>query len=150
MRADLQWSQERLDICYAARVYKDAPWRHQGRNAMGIDCGGLIIATGWDTGYIDRSFDVTGYSRLADPAGFLSEFMAVMDPLPTPSQAMLGDALLVAAGHVVSHVGLITMSNSGVISFLHASARMRKVLEEPLSNWMGSARRAFRYRGSFA
>lgn len=53
---------DRVEIVAMARSWLGTPWIHQGRlKSVGVDCGGLIIGVGKETGLLD--FDTQAYSR---------------------------------------------------------------------------------------
>lgn len=60
-------SVDREKIVGLARSTLGTRWRHQGRNpATGLDCAGLIVWVGWESGHLSRDFDVQGYRRIPD------------------------------------------------------------------------------------
>ncbi len=57
----------REEIVELVRSTLGTRWRHQGRDpALGLDCAGLVIWVGWESGYLPREFDVQGYRRIPD------------------------------------------------------------------------------------
>lgn len=47
----MNFPEQRLKICAAARTYAGVPWVGQGRSHQGIDCAGLIIMAYRDAGW---------------------------------------------------------------------------------------------------
>jgi hypothetical protein len=54
----------REQIIEQARTWMGVPWRHQGRNRSGIDCGGLVIQVAIELGLGTKAHDKEGYERL--------------------------------------------------------------------------------------
>lgn len=54
----------REQIIEQARTWIGVPWRHQGRNRTGIDCGGLVIQVAIELGFATPAHDRVGYDRL--------------------------------------------------------------------------------------
>jgi cell wall-associated NlpC family hydrolase len=127
-----------------ARAWLGVPWRHQGRDRAGIDCGGLVIRIGQALGL--TSYDVTGYARRAKDFEFLQHFR---DGLGMQSVRMAemrpGDILIFVDGRNPCHSGVLTWLHD-CSHFVHAHAVRRKVVEEPYAGeWRDAARFVFRW-----
>jgi len=122
-------------IVEVARTWLGVPFRHQGRNRLGVDCGGLLICVGEEAGINVIHPDV--YSMSPDPklieVALLSNCDKVSDMLP-------GDVLWFSFAGEPRHVGLAT--DIGVI---HSWAKSGKVVEHRLdSQWLSRLKGVYR------
>lgn len=113
-------------IVTAARAYLNAPWKHQGRSAQGIDCAGLIIAVARD---LDLSeFDTRDYSRQAMDESMLDLCREHLEQVPRDG-AMPGDVAVLRFGSN-RHIGIFGDYPHGGLSLIHAySHHPRRVVE---------------------
>jgi cell wall-associated NlpC family hydrolase len=111
----------------SARQLVGAPYRHQGRDASGVDCIGFLAATFAALGVDHPAYigvrDDLNYGRLASP-----EFLKLVErhcrPAPRPAPGVL---VMMRYGPNVppQHCGIIA-ENGNII---HACARRGQVLE---------------------
>lgn len=132
-------------IVAEARSWIDVPWRHQGRSREhGVDCAGLIIkvAHGLDL----SAYDITNYQRNARDGAFVCHFQENMVEKPL-TEMKVGDVILFR-DHVFScHSGIVTMKK-GILHFVHAYARYRKVVEGPFDKeWLDKRTHCFEFHG---
>lgn len=136
----------RNDIVSEARKYLNVPWRHQGRNAAGLDCCGLIIRVANDLGLAD--YDIAAYSRRTTGEQFLHHFLdAGMAEVPV-SGRLPGDVLITEDRTFPCHCGFVTLRH-GYEFFLHAYAGKRKVIEQELDPWLHKAVTVLRFPGLY-
>lgn len=135
----------RADIIAAARGYIGVAWRHQGRTrARGIDCFGLVIRAAADCGITVP--DEVGYARIPDGFALQAGLRARFDPIRI-TEVRPGDLLGFAEGHFPCHIGIATPGRAG-LAMVHAHARRRRVMEEPLDqDWGARLRLAAAFRG---
>jgi cell wall-associated NlpC family hydrolase len=122
-----------LDIVAAARAYVGTPFLPTGRvKGHGIDCLGLLICAGWDTGRIPRHFDVKGYSQNPDGVTLLAQARQNL-PVEIKSARDLQPGNIVVTESIgrPSHFGIIGDYGNG-LSLIHASNNHRKVIEHRL------------------
>lgn len=132
------------DIVAAARCYLGVPWRHQGRDARGLDCAGLVVVVARELGLTD--YDATGYGRHALGQAFVDHFRAAMDPVPV-SAMRPGDVPVFADSVYPCHCGVISLRHD-VLHLIHAHALRRRVIEEPYAGeWPLKIKFVFRFRG---
>ena len=108
----------------AARSYLGVPWKHQGRDRLGIDCIGLVVACLRDCGHSPP--DRTDYGR--DPNGALVDALTA-SCVPVPLQA--GAIALVRYGREHRHVAVVGSDANG-LTMIHADSHRRRVVEHPI------------------
>lgn len=134
----------RNDVVNLARGYLETRFRHQGRNAAGIDCCGLVILVGQDLGL--TTYDTTNYGRRTSGEKFVEYFRAG-GLIDVPVEAIKpGDVLVTTDANFPCHCGIVSMKR-GQLHMIHAYMARRKVVEEPLEHWMPRVTNAFRYPG---
>lgn len=128
----------REDVVAAARRWVGVPYRHQGRNRLGVDCIGLLLVVGWELGLSD--YDVTGYGRSPN-AGFLR---AECDRLLRPTDSRQpGDILLLRFKRDPQHLAFV--SERGLI---HAWYGAGRVVETALAtSWSARVVQAYSIPG---
>ena len=128
------------DIVAIARTWLDVPFRHQGRNRLGVDCGGLLLCVAADAGLSVSAPDT--YSLSPDPGLIADTLQANCVKLPFRDQQP-GDVLLFSFAGEPRHVGIAT--DIGVI---HAWAKPGKVVEHRLDDlWHHRLRAVYRLKG---
>jgi cell wall-associated NlpC family hydrolase len=136
----------RDQIVATAREWLDVPWRHQGRDREGVDCGGLLIVVARALGVSD--YEPPAYGRQPTAGVFLTHlemFGGVRIPI---GQADAGDIIAFRAGPFPCHCGISAGKRGDVGWIIHASTSVRKVAEEPLTRQLMAARvAAFRFPG---
>ena len=112
----------------AARSYLGVRWLHQGRNRLGVDCVGLIIAAARDIGV--EVPDMRGYRRSPDPQKFLGHIYENSIPEQEPIPGSFG---VFRDGTQPCHVGIFAEQN-GLVSLIHSYSRLGKVIEEEFTH----------------
>jgi cell wall-associated NlpC family hydrolase len=111
----------RTDLIIIARTWLGVPFRHQGRNKLGVDCGGLLICIGQQAGLTiipPETYSMSPEVSVVDHA-----LQANCTEIPLDA-AQPGDVLRLAFAGAPVHVGLMTD-----IGILHAWAKPAKVVE---------------------
>lgn len=116
----------RDDIVTAARRHMNAPWRHRGRKASGMDCAGLLVLVAEEVGH--EVTDEQGYSRLPDKERFVDHLKAQFQ-LVRPKPLKPGMIVVLRDGILPCHTGILGELH-GRLSLIHASAARRMVVEE--------------------
>jgi len=129
-----------INLVDAARAYLGVPFRHQGRNKLGLDCVGLVVVALADIGIVVE--DEIGYS-LNPHKGRLESGInrnSFLKEVPV-DQIAAGDVLLIAYKHVPQHVAIKT--TTGII---HSTSQLGKVVEHGFSPLFGKIVSAYRIR----
>lgn len=122
----------------AARAYLGVPFRHQGRNRLGLDCGGLLVLALRDIGKV--ATDITGYSRNPHNGRLESVITANAFFLEVPvEKTKEGDVLLIAYKQEPHHIAIKTD-----IGIIHATSVIGKVAEHRLTPDFGHVVKAYR------
>lgn len=108
----------------AARAFLGVPWKHQGRDRLGIDCIGLVVSCLRECGHVPP--DRTDYGR--DPNG---ELVAALVANCTQVPMQEGAIALVRYGPELRHVGIIGSGHDG-LTLIHADSHQRRVVEHPI------------------
>lgn len=106
-----------------ARSYLGTPWRHQGRNRMGIDCVGLVIVSARINGL---KMDVAANYGLFHPYREVKRQM--MQYMERASCSSVGTVLLYKKGMII-HMAIDT----GEGTIIQSLADYRQVIETPLN-----------------
>jgi cell wall-associated NlpC family hydrolase len=106
-----------------ARALVGVPFRAQGRDpARGLDCVGLALAAcGMPADLVRADYRLRGDHRAEVLHGMLRHFRRV-----GRRQRRVGDLLLMTVAADQMHLGVLTANG-----FVHADARLRKVVETP-------------------
>lgn len=119
----------------AARRYLGVPFRHRGRNSLGLDCAGLIWLAYADLGTVLP--DVRIYGREPHRNGLVDAVERALgsaiigDPRP-------GDVLLMRFDRDPHHLGIVGDYIHGGLSLVHAYGTAGKVVEHRLDDlWRG-------------
>lgn len=112
-----------------ARRWLGVRWRHQGRSSQGVDCAGLCLCVGNALGA--EIADSTGYPRRQDGTRLLAYLTDALQPVKKGAQA-IGDIAVFNESGFPIHVGFLAEKES-IPTVIHAHARRRKVIEEPLA-----------------
>jgi hypothetical protein len=125
------------EIIAAGTSYVGVRYREQGRNMAGLDCAGVIICAGVDSGaFPPDAIDTIpkNYGRRPDVAEFtLSMVNAGCVRLPFGEQEH-GDILRVAYGGWPVHVGLYEVDDKDREWIIHAYLPLKLVVRERLSH----------------
>lgn len=123
----------RADFVAAARAWDKTKWRHQGRDANGLDCAGLIIKSAH--GVQISSFDITGYPKRPKDAGdFLAHFIGAGCVSKPHSTLLAGDVVILKLEKYPFHCGIYTGGpGEGRIIHAYAASPWRCVVEMPFT-----------------
>ncbi len=135
----------RTRIVEEGRKWINTPWRHQGRSIHGIDCVGLLYAI--NAALKLSYYDIKGYGR--DPEYDFVSHLIISGFTRIPLQdAVSGDMLLFRSSVRPTHVAILTDNRQGPY-LLHASAKARKVVEEPYDHeWKALVISAWTFPGA--
>lgn len=128
----LEPNELRQQIVDEARKWNLTPWKDKGRGPTGIDCVGLPLMVARALKLIDESFNPGNYPQFPDGT-FLLKFNAAGAREKPLAEARVGDILIIAQSNRPFHCGIITIKHS-VPHIIHANARARKVIEEPITH----------------
>jgi cell wall-associated NlpC family hydrolase len=112
-----------IDDAVRARSLIGVPFRPQGRvPERGLDCVGLVLtACGFPTDLVRTDYRLRGNYEAVAVNQLLRHFRPV-----SKSERRAGDVLFMLAGDDQLHFGVLTDRG-----FVHADARLRKVVETP-------------------
>lgn len=125
-------------IVESARKYLGVPFRHQGRNILGLDCAGLVVIALLDIGVQVK--DVYGYS--VNPHKGRLETAILENPAISEiaiTDAIEGDILLIKFHTEPQHVAIKTD-----IGIIHSTSLIGKVVEHRMTPFFGVIVKAFR------
>lgn len=127
------------------RISLGVKWKHQGRDTqVGIDCAGLVVLVARELGL--STYDATNYQRNARDGAFVRHFADNMRKKPVFDRKE-GDVLLFRDKLFSCHSGILTRKN-GTEHFVHAYAKYKKVVEEPLTDeWLSKVSHCFEFYG---
>lgn len=132
-----------IDIVTIARTWIGVPFRHQGRNRAGVDCGGLLMAVAADAG-LDVIAPAT-YSMSPDPQVVIDTLQTNCEHVPL-NAVQPGDVLLFSFAGEPRHVG-IASELDGQPAVIHAWQKPGKVVEHRIdSTWRARLRTAYRLK----
>jgi cell wall-associated NlpC family hydrolase len=140
----------RADVIAAARACLGTPFRDQGRlPGIGLDCAGLLLCVGNRLGLTPhKNFDVTGYARYPREVEVRRHLRLTMDPVYDFAARKPGDVLLFADNRDAVHMGILAAGSKGEETVIHATARLRQVVEHGLdAAWLAHLRAIYRFRG---
>lgn len=141
-----------------ARSYLGTPYRNQGRDRMGLDCGGLLLVVGRDLGLTE--LEHLGYSNSPDGETFERLLEENTDRLERKEDARPGDILAMDYGDGIQHTAIVTETEPR-LKVIHAkrpigraragttgAAGSRGVIEQYLHGYdMRGWVRSYRIRG---
>ena len=139
------------DIVRVARAYLNTPFRHAGRNRLGLDCAGLIVVVAQELGLpVEDRKNYTPQEYELHPDRLLQELLSVCEEANPPWRA--GDLFLVKVGTppVAQHLAIWTGEGTVIHANQrqHRGAREGRVSEDP---WRGKLWEAlagvYRWRG---
>lgn len=130
----------------AAKAYLGVPFRHQGRNRIGLDCAGLFVCVMRDCGH--EYSDAKGYPRNPHDGQLEAQMDAqpALERIPA-AEAQAGDWLCMriktAPQHLALHAGFI----DGIPYIVHASEEHGGVVHHRLDGlWRARVMRAYRVK----
>lgn len=124
--------EKRMEIMNEARKYIGVRWKHQERGNGAIDCAGLIINVGKTMGFVDKDFEVKDYQRHSQGYKFLNHFKNNMKE-KSLLDTNIGDVVLFKDDLYPCHCGIIGINEKGNFTIIHACAKMKKVVEERMT-----------------
>ena len=98
---------------------------------VGVDCVGLVICLARELGYVEPSFDYTGYARMPD-GRVLKEQLGIHLKEIKKDELKPGDIVCVAFDLHPQHVGVVGDYRHGGLSIIHAAGKHKKVIETRL------------------
>jgi cell wall-associated NlpC family hydrolase len=96
----------RQQLIATARTYLGLPYRTQGRDRLGVDCGGLFLVIGRELGLTELEW--LGYANSPDGATFERLLNENCDPVMPFDQPQVGDILAADYGEGVQHTMMAT------------------------------------------
>ena len=120
----------RAEIVTAAKSYEGVRFRHRGRDRIGMDCVGLLVAVCNDLGL--PVVDFQNYKRVSDAETFRDMLLGQTDE---SSAGALNDGsiVLLRQAFFPCHCGIISITNERCPMIIHASIGRRVVAVEPWS-----------------
>lgn len=119
------------DIVFVATGFVGVRYRHQGRNEMGLDCAGLIIAVAKLLELTDK--DTTSYSRRPNATEFTA-FMLETKCIQLPyGKHEHGDILRLNTSGWPVHIAIYEVDEAGQEWYIHAFLPHKKVTRDPLT-----------------
>src|SRR4051794_32094668 len=89
-----------------ARTYLGVPYRSQGRDRSGLDCGGLLLVVGKDLGLTE--LEHLGYSQNPDGETFQRLLEENCDPVEPWNEPKPADILAIDFGEGIQHTAFVT------------------------------------------
>jgi len=129
-----------------ARGFVGTPFVHQGREASGIDCAGLVINCAKYLGLTD--FDTRAYKRLPDGRRLLEVCRQNMTEIQL-ADARPGDVVVFRGRHMKPcHLAILGDLPDGSLSIIHAYYEKGEVVETSFSgHWPERVVGVFRLPG---
>lgn len=124
------------EIISAAKSYVGVRYREQGRNMAGLDCAGLIVCTGVDSGaFPSDAVDkiAKDYSRRPNVAEFTKSMIDAGCVRLPYGQHENGDILRIAFSNWPVHIGIYEVDERGNEWVIHAYLPVKKVTRERIS-----------------
>jgi len=126
-----------MDIVEAARSFLKVPFRHQGRNRLGLDCLGLVIMSAELAGV--ELEDLKGYARVPDSDRLRSECDRQLKKV-NMSDMRNGDLLLMVFRTEPQHIAIKTD-----IGIIHSHKADGGVVEHRLDDvWLKRIKGVYR------
>lgn len=117
----------------AARSYLGVPYRHQGRNRVGMDCVGLVVCAARDVGYDVP--DMIGYRRAGDGIAFMRHVRANGREIVGDAPLKRGQIIAFQQQSFPAHLGIFDITPQGQHVVIHSYASRRKVEEQSFDTW---------------
>lgn len=124
---------KRTQILNEARNYIGVRWKHQERGNGAIDCAGLVINVGKSLNFLSPDFEIKDYQRHSCGYDFLNHFRSHMRE-KSVTDAEIGDVMLFKDDIYPCHSGIIGVDKRKNLTVIHACAKMKKVLEEKITD----------------
>lgn len=129
------------------RTWIGVPWRHQGRSRFGIDCAGLIAVAATEIvgAEMVKLHDKSNYARSPNQYDLVEALDLFCNRIDV-TELRKGDIVAISDGPYPCHLAVIT-EQYNCLYMIHSSARLRKVAEEPFSDfWKAKLSRCYRPR----
>lgn len=110
-----------------ARKLVGTPWKHQGRNVKGIDCGGLLIITAKELGL--KYEDTLDYGREPTPNSLMNHLSKMLTKREN-NEILPGTVGIFKEGSYPCHVGIFSEKFNS-IHIIHALVKRRSTVEDP-------------------
>ena len=136
----------RQQIVEAARKYKGAKYRHQGRSKItGIDCAGLLAGIADEFGF--KYTDQFRYGRNAERFKLREEMDKRLVKVKK-EDLQPGDMLLLKIDIVPQHTAIVSDYYLGGLGMIHCYDRVKKVVEHRLAKiWLARVVQVYRFPG---
>lgn len=130
------------DVVAAARAWVGAPYRHQGRSRMGVDCIGLVIVVVKELGLLPPEQPPSNYTRRPRDGELEAYVARHCIPIENPEAGCMV-LMRWAPRAPASHVGILTPDN-----LIHAYGGNAKVVEHGFrSKWPARVHSFWRFVG---
>lgn len=120
------------EIVLRAKGFVGVRYRHQGRNEVGLDCAGLIIAVAKMLGLTDK--DTTSYSRRPNVPEFTAFMMETNCTQLPYGKHKHGDILRLNTAGWPVHIAIYEVDEAGQEWYIHAFLPHKKVTRDPLTD----------------
>lgn len=147
----------RAAVVREARSWLDTPYRHQARvKGRGVDCVGLIIASGVDAGVMTFSTEAFApwarYGRLPNPVKMREGLEHFLRPLAKDEEPLPGDVAWFAWREgLPMHLGILAEDEvlaEGRLTVIHATSQIGQVVEHGFAGeWPSRVESWWRYPG---
>jgi len=137
----------RRTVVELARSWVDTPFVHQGRSRFvrlngkrtgGIDCAGLIVVVGHDSGMLPASVDVPAYRRFPDGKTIRAMLGQYAVEIPMRN-AQPGDVACfrVIGSRFPHHLAILSDLSGDRLGMIHSFFELRRVVESGYSEpWL--------------
>jgi len=138
---------KRSEIVKMAREWLEVPYRHQGRNRLGVDCAGPLVHIAREVGLGDKFNDQLIYTTNPETFSLKKQMDSVLERIQ-PEEIRPGDPLLFKIDVHPQHVAIAVDYYGGGLGMLHCHSKVGKVIEHRLANvWMGRLIQAYKIPG---
>lgn len=117
----------RKDFYEEARKWVGTPWKHQGRNKAGIDCGGLLILTAQGLGLPHE--DTLDYGREPTPTSLMSHLSKMLTKRQN-NEIVPETVGIYREGAYPCHISIFS-EKYNVSHVIHALVKRRETVEDP-------------------
>lgn len=117
----------RKDFYEEARKWVGIPWKHQGRNRAGIDCGGLLIMTA--KGLDLPHEDTLDYGREPTSTSLMSHLSKMLTKRQN-NEILPGTVGIFREGAYPCHISIFSEKFNS-LHVIHALVKRRGTVEDP-------------------